>query len=73
MRSLIACMLSGLFMAACGGNGNPDDPCEGVDCSGHGTCNVVSAEAKCTCEFGYIASEDGQDCILDDNNPCSSI
>ncbi|MCD6498272.1 MAG: hypothetical protein J7M25_08260, partial [Deltaproteobacteria bacterium] len=36
-----------------GNNGNNAEPCAGVDCSGHGTCNVVDGAAQCSCEDGY--------------------
>lgn len=29
------------------------DLCEGVDCNGHGTCEVEDGEAKCDCDEGY--------------------
>ncbi|MCD6499938.1 MAG: hypothetical protein J7M25_16715 [Deltaproteobacteria bacterium] len=29
------------------------DPCEGVTCSGHGTCRVESGRPTCDCEEGY--------------------
>ncbi|MCD6497990.1 MAG: heparinase II/III family protein [Deltaproteobacteria bacterium] len=37
------------------------DSCEGVDCSGHGTCEVQDGAAQCQCESGYHA--DGLSCI----------
>jgi hypothetical protein len=33
--------------------GDQGGPCLGVTCSGHGTCQVVSAEARCLCNQGY--------------------
>jgi hypothetical protein len=47
--------------------GEPD-PCEGVDCGGHGTCVVSSGSPECLCESGYIA--DGLTCVED---PCASL
>ncbi|MBM4370776.1 MAG: hypothetical protein FJ098_03935 [Deltaproteobacteria bacterium] len=41
--------------------GCPDvHPCEGVTCSGHGTCGIFDGEAVCDCESGYVPS--GLDC-----------
>ncbi|MCD6498244.1 MAG: right-handed parallel beta-helix repeat-containing protein, partial [Deltaproteobacteria bacterium] len=43
----------------------------GVDCSGHGTCNVVDGAAQCSCEDGYhvvdatSCEEDTQGCVHD--------
>lgn len=37
------------------------DPCEGVSCSGHGTCTAVGTTASCTCEPGFEA--DGLQCL----------
>jgi len=31
----------------------PDQTCDGVDCSGNGRCMVVSGEASCACDRGY--------------------
>lgn len=39
------------------------DPCEGVTCSGYGTCNVKNDKAVCVCQNGYIA--DGDKCVPD--------
>ncbi|MCD6498602.1 MAG: glycoside hydrolase family 16 protein [Deltaproteobacteria bacterium] len=41
----------------------PTDPCQEVDCSGHGTCSVSNDEAVCACEEGYRA--EGLTCIPD--------
>ena len=43
-------------------------PCDGVDCSGHGTCVVQNGQAVCNCDSGYHA--DGTACISD-NDPCA--
>ena len=44
------------------------DPCEGIRCSGHGTCEINAGDVSCTCDDGYHAK--GLDC-LDDADPCS--
>ena len=35
-------------------------PCDGVDCSGFGACEIFGGEAVCNCESGYLP--DGLDC-----------
>ncbi|MBW1878536.1 MAG: hypothetical protein JRJ84_09250, partial [Deltaproteobacteria bacterium] len=54
--------------AACDGNTEQEGPCEGENCSGHGTCLEVGGEAECDCEDGY--DPDGLSCVLD---PCYEI
>ena len=39
------------------------DPCEGVTCSGFGTCEVVGGQAQCNCQQGYHAQ--GLECVPD--------
>jgi len=39
------------------------DLCDGVDCSGHGTCVVTAGSAGCDCEPGYHA--EGVSCVAD--------
>ncbi len=41
------------------------DPCEGVECSGHGSCVVQDGAAVCECDDGFHA--DGQECVEDRN------
>ncbi len=36
--------------------------CDGVDCSGHGTCFVIAGSASCDCESGYHA--EGLTCVV---------
>ena len=43
------------LLTACGGKSGDSDPCEGVNCSGHGTCMVVGGSAACDCDPGYKA------------------
>jgi len=68
-----------LCLAACGGGNNPgvdgagddgggeiDGPpavCNGVDCSGHGTCFEVSGAAVCQCDGGYVRT-DPTTCVM---------
>jgi hypothetical protein len=47
-----------------------DDPCEGVTCSGHGTCIVAGDSAVCDCEAGYHHVT-GPDC--EENGPCYEV
>ncbi len=46
-----------------------DSPCLGVDCSGHGTCQVSGGQATCACDSGYHAQ--GLACVEDD--PCANV
>jgi len=48
------------------------DPCCGVACSNHGTCefDAEKIEFNCNCEEGYIAS--GEYCSKDNSNPCDN-
>jgi len=58
-------------VAACDGNEDTedtDDPCDGVTCSGNGTCVMVEAAAECDCDAGYDAV--GLECVLD---PCYHV
>ncbi len=42
------------------------DPCEGITCSGHGTCNGRTGKAVCVCDSGYInGPRDSLLCIKD--------
>lgn len=73
LQLLLTLCLASLPGAGCGGGGTPGDPCDGIDCSGHGTCTAQGATARCTCEYGYEASEDGTECLPVDTGPCSGI
>ena len=46
------------------------DPCAGVFCCGHGTCQVSGGQASCQCETGYSATADGLHCRADNAGPC---
>lgn len=52
------CILIGLF-TGCGdtGTSEPEPSCEGVTCSGHGTCSIAGAEAACTCDAGFAGAD----------------
>lgn len=43
--------------------GDAGDPCQGVTCSGHGTCQVRGGQAACDCENGYHPQ--GLSCVSD--------
>ena len=49
------------FLSGCGEE--EGDPCEGVDCSGHGVCVPTSDAYVCVCERGYY--QDGPECLSD--------
>jgi hypothetical protein len=44
------------------------NPCEGVDCSSHGNCEVDGTSASCNCDAGFVSS--GLECIDEATNPC---
>jgi len=72
--SCMFCLLvSMLCLGACSGGGSAGNPCEGVDCSNHGTCESVGGEAHCNCEWGWKTSADGKDCIPEDGDACTGI
>ena len=45
-------------------------PCDGVTCSGHGTCRVSGGQAECVCDPGYHAQ--GLECVAD-ADPCDGV
>jgi hypothetical protein len=50
----------------------PPDPCDGVDCSGVGTCVDVGGEVACDCPIGYHA--EGLSCVEDPPpDPCDGV
>ena len=51
--ALLMCFAA--LLASCGGKSHPLDPCEGVDCSDHGTCRESGGSAVCECEEGFRA------------------
>lgn len=55
-------MFAAVFVSAgCGDKGKgEDDPCEGVDCSGHGVCVVEEGEGVCECDTGYTGPNCGE-------------
>jgi len=46
------------------------DLCRGVDCSGHGECQVIQGRAVCQCDDGYTVQ--GLEC-LPVSDPCASL
>jgi hypothetical protein len=48
-----------------------ENPCEGVDCSGHGDCAVDGSDPVCICDRGYHV-EGGTNCIQDPD-PCQGV
>ncbi len=52
-----------------GGTVDAGDPCEGVTCSGHGTCQVTGGQAECICDPGY--HPENLECVPDD--PCEGV
>lgn len=57
-RVLLALSPAVLGLAACSSPGAALDPlCDGIDCSGHGLCVIVSpTEAACVCDAGFAAA-----------------
>jgi hypothetical protein len=48
------------------------ETCDGVGCSGHGTCFDTTAGAACDCDDGYHPV--GLDCVANDpSNPCGGV
>jgi len=76
--SLIRVFLASmLILAACQEKiREKPDPCDGVDCSGHGTCQTVDSEPSCSCDVGYTG-EACADCAdghhRDGDGPCVPI
>ncbi|MBK8011225.1 MAG: hypothetical protein IPK13_07730 [Deltaproteobacteria bacterium] len=56
-----AALILGLSPACSSDDKTTADVCDGVTCSGHGTCASVSGAASCTCDSGYVA--DGLTCV----------
>ncbi|HOX42295.1 MAG TPA: proprotein convertase P-domain-containing protein [Myxococcota bacterium] len=64
-----------LSSAGCGREGYDPaapTPCDGILCSGHGTCADLDGAPYCVCDDGYYA--DGLECLeLIVDNPCAGI
>lgn len=72
VRSVVLAGISMLF--ACGRQGfSPQEtPCDGVLCSGHGSCVVMDGRARCFCDPGF--REEGLECVEEVvTNPCAGI
>ena len=63
---LVTALLAALALTACQGmfeDRDPEDPCDGVDCSGHGRCFVDGDDAFCRCDDGF--EDDGLECVAE--------
>ncbi len=61
----LAGILGSLLTAGCAKPSAPPEtgsPCDGVDCSGNGSCSVVEGAASCTCNPGFRAGA-GPSCV----------
>ena len=70
-----ALTLGVLVAMICGGCGAPG-PCDGVTCSGAGTCHEAAwaAGAYCQCRSGYHPTGDGLSCAPNDpHDPCYGV
>lgn len=57
---------------ACGTKQDKQEPsCEGVDCSGHGSCVLEGQNIRCDCDEGF--SPDGLLCVEDEPDPCEAV
>ena len=54
LRPCLACLVGFLIAASACSSDSTANPCEGVGCSGHGTCTTDGFWALCTCEPGYF-------------------
>ena len=53
-RAVMVCVFQILLVGLVGCDDEPLDPCDGVECSGHGVCEVVSHSPQCNCFSGYV-------------------
>ncbi|MBN2695283.1 hypothetical protein JXR93_11535 [bacterium] len=53
----------GVIYSGVGNVTAPNDPCSGVDCGGHGVCQVSNSVATCSCNSGYNNSENSLVCV----------
>ncbi|HSA33442.1 MAG TPA: alpha-amylase family glycosyl hydrolase [bacterium] len=71
MRMLFPLVLfSVVFIAACDKNA-AKGPCDGITCSGHGTCDATSGRAVCICDENYHPNG-LLECIAD-TDPCEGV
>ncbi|HOA13050.1 MAG TPA: alpha-amylase family glycosyl hydrolase [Myxococcota bacterium] len=54
-----------VMTTGCGGG--TVDPCDGIDCDGHGVCAIRDGLATCLCDTGYATS--GTTCVTDVCSP----
>ncbi len=65
LAAALACVFGACSSSETDGPRRPPpaaDPCDGVDCSGHGTCSVIADEPSCDCEPGYAPQ--GTSCVF---------
>lgn len=55
VKRIVATILCLGASTACSSDKTSVNVCDGVTCSGHGTCASVSGAASCTCDSGYVA------------------
>jgi len=68
-RTIVIALGAALLLAACD-EGGEDGPCDGVTCSGHGTCVATAGVAACNCDDGYHAED--LSCV-EDPDPCEGV
>lgn len=63
-QNLVVCVLMSLVVAGCDdGSSDPVDPCDGVDCGDHGTCDPDRGSCECDEGFsGEACDEETIDC-----------
>lgn len=62
LHLLLVGLLAGLALSGC--VISEDDPCEGIDCDGHGTCDDYEDVPFCTCDAGYKVTADDLGCEI---------
>jgi hypothetical protein len=66
----VLCCLAGCETGTIYPNDAQVPTCDGVTCTGHGSCSIVNDSPTCTCETGYHAQ--GLDCVSD-TDPCQGV
>jgi hypothetical protein len=69
----VALGLGGSLIQGCGSGRIEDDidACEGITCSGHGTCVENGGTIRCDCDPGYHA--EGFECVENHGDPCEGV
>ncbi|HOX47184.1 MAG TPA: hypothetical protein PK668_26555 [Myxococcota bacterium] len=71
LRALLVPILL-VALPACDEGSTTEDPCGGVNCTGHGACRVTSGVPGCLCDLGYHA--EGLTCVEDGTTgPCFEV